>query len=65
MVRAKIVLGDFSVKNVLLHLGEIEGKKTALAKAEQMKAMIQSVSDGNDDIIKVFKECTQARRSGI
>ena len=60
MVRAKIVLKDFTVSESLLSLVNIEGKKTALAKAEQLKAALVSVSNGNNAILDIFKEKTQA-----
>ena len=60
MVRAKVVLQDYTVRNMLLHLFPIEGKKTALAKSQQIKSIIESVSDGNNDIVQVFKDFTQA-----
>ena len=60
MIRAKIVLKDFSVQESLLALVDIQGKKTALAKAEQIKAALESVSNGSEDVMQVFKNKTQA-----
>lgn len=62
MVKARLVMADFEVKNILVDIAATNGKKTALDKSHMLAASLQKLANGDEKVLNVFKCKTQASR---
>ena len=65
MVKARLVMADFEVKNILVDIAPTGGKKTAVDKSRMLAASLQRLANGDGNVLNVFKSKTQAQSISV